>query len=153
MSWLTDIFTGGASEIIGGVDKIIGRFKASPEEKNAFKLDLERLLQERDSEIEKTIQTEMGAKERVLVAELNQSDNYTKRARPTVVYAGLAFIFFNYCLVPAIQSFCPDVTVAAFELPNAFWGAWGGITSTWVIGRSAEKRGVRNKVVSMITGN
>ena len=104
MSFISKILGGGAKELFGGVDKLIGRFKASPEEKQAFKLEFEKLVQQRDSEIEDTIRAELGAKERVLVAELQQGDNYTKRARPTVVYAGLGFIFINYCLVPIIKS-------------------------------------------------
>lgn len=152
MSWISKLLGTGAKDVLNGVDDIIGRFKASPTEKQQFKLELERLLQMRDSEIEQTIRSELSAKEKVLVAELTQSDNYTKRARPTVVYAGLVFIFLNYILVPTIQSFIPDVAVKPFDLPTEFWVAWGGIVSTWVIGRSAEKRGVRNKAVGLITG-
>ncbi len=151
MSWISKLLGGGVKEVLGGVDSIIGRFKASPEEKQAFKLELEQLLQKRDSEVEQTIRAELGAKERILVAELTQSDNYTKRARPTVVYSGLGFIFLNYCLVPIVQTFS-SVEVNPFELPTEFWVAWGGIVSTWVVGRSAEKRGVRNRAVSTVTG-
>jgi len=151
MSFITKIIGGGAKELLGGVDKLIGRFKASPEEKQAFKLEFEKLLQTRDSEIEETIRAELSSKEKVLVAELQQGDTYTKRARPTVVYAGLGFIFINYCLVPIIQSFT-SAEVAPFKLPPEFWAAWGGIVATWSIGRSAEKRGARNRAVSMITG-
>ena len=44
-------------------------------------------------------------------------------------------------------------TPEPFELPTEFWLAWGGIVSTWSIGRSAERRGARNKAVSLVTGN
>ncbi len=151
MSFITKILGAGAKEVLKGVDGIIARFKASPQEKQTFKLELEKLLQQRDSEVEATIRAELGAKERVLVAELQQGDNYTKRARPTVVNAGLGFIFLNYCIVPIVQSF-GRITIQPFELLTEFWIARGGIVSTWVVGRSAEKRGVRNRAVSMITG-
>ena len=62
MSFISKILGGGAKELLGGVDKLIGRFKASPEEKQAFKLEFEKLLQQRDSEIEETIRAELGAK-------------------------------------------------------------------------------------------
>jgi hypothetical protein len=147
---------GGAKQVLDGVDALIGRFKASPEEKQAFKLELEKLLQQRDAEIEETIRAELQAKERVLVAELQQGDSYTKsytkRARPTVVYVGLVFIFFNYVLVPTVQSFS-SVSIRPFDLPTEFWAAWGGIVATWSIGRSAEKRGAKSKTISLITGN
>ena len=151
MSFISKILGGGAKEVLGGVDKLIGRFKASPQEKQAFKLELEKLLQQKDAEIEETIRAELGAKERVLVAELQQGDSYTKRARPTVVYAGLVFIFVNYVLVPTVQNFA-GANIEPFDLPTEFWAAWGGIVATWSIGRSAEKRGARSKAVSMITG-
>jgi hypothetical protein len=153
MSFISKILGGGAKQVLDGVDALIGRFKASPEEKQAFKLELEKLLQQRDAEIEETIRAELQAKERVLVAELQQGDSYTKRARPTVVYAGLVFIFFNYVLVPTVQSFAPDVPIKPFDLPTEFWAAWGGIVATWSIGRSAEKRGAKSKTISLITGN
>lgn len=151
MSWLDKILGSGVKDVLGGVDDIIGRFKASPEAKQEFKLELERLMQQRDAEIEQSLRTELLAKEKVLVAELQQGDNYTKRARPTVVYAGLAFIFLNYCIVPLVQTIAGKI-VTPLELPTEFWAAWGGIVGTWVIGRSAEKRGARNKAVSLITG-
>ena len=152
MGWLTKIFAGGLGKVIGQEGGIIDKFKLSSEEKQKFTLEMESLLQKRDSEIEQTIRAELGAKERVLVAELAQGDNYTKRARPTVVYAGLAFIFYNYCVVSTIQSLT-GAAVVAFALPTEFWAGWAGIVATWSIGRSAEKRGVRGRAVSLITGN
>jgi hypothetical protein len=151
MSFISKILGGGMKEVLGGVDKLIGRFKVSPEEKQTFKLELEKLLQQKDAEIEETIRAELGAKERVLVAELQQGDSYTKRARPTVVYAGLVFILFNYVLVPTVQNIS-GMKIVPFDLPTEFWAAWGGIVATWSIGRSAEKRGARSKTVSLITG-
>lgn len=152
MGWLQTILSGGIGDVIGKAGDIVDEFHLSGEEKQKFKLKLESLLQKRDSEVEATIRTELQAKERVLVAELNQSDNYTKRARPTVVYAGLLFIVLNYSLVPLIQIFT-HLPVAPFQLPFEFWAGWSGIVTTWVIGRSAEKRGTRSKLASLITGN
>jgi hypothetical protein len=152
MGWLSKIFSGGAGSFVEKVGGVIDKFHLSGEEKQRFKLELEALLQKRDSEIEETIRSELQAKERVLVAELAQGDNYTKRARPTVVYAGLAFIFINYCLVPIIgRLFSIDMSV--LPLPNAFWAGWSGIVATWSIGRSFEKRGASNPVVRAITGS
>lgn len=162
MSWLSNIFSGSAGGIIKGIGDIVDEWKISPEEKAEFSLRLEELLQKRDSEIEQTIRTRDQAKERVLVAELKQDDAYTKRARPTVVYAGLVLIFWNYALVPLLSAFGVGVEVVEgvrtallqpLSLPSEFWLAWGGIVSTWVIGRSAEKRGASNRAVEAITGN
>ena len=159
MSWFTKLFSAGASSLVESIGDVADRFITTDEERNAFKLQVEQLLQKRDSEIEQTIRAELSAKERVLVAELKQGDAYTKRARPTVVYAGLAFIGINYVLIPLIARAASAFGVEGFDtrpladLPTEFWAAWGGICATWVVGRSAEKRGSRNRAVEVITGN
>lgn len=140
----------------GGLVKSLGdvadRFIQTDAEKQAFRLEMEKVVNDRQSDIEATIQSELQAKERIIVAEMNQSDNYTKRARPTVVYAGLVIIGFNYCLVPAMQSLS-GIAVMPFELPIEFWTAWGGCVGIWIIGRSAEKRGANNMVTKKVTGS
>jgi len=68
------------------------------------------------------------------------------------VYAGLAFIFLNYCVVP-IAAYLGAGDVPSFPLPQEFWLAWGGIVATWSVGRSMEKRGVRSQIVGTITGS
>ncbi|MCF7805307.1 MAG: holin family protein [Candidatus Marinimicrobia bacterium] len=152
MSWLTDVFSGGVGNLVKNVGEVVDNFQLSGEEKQRLKLEMQQLVQQRESEIEETIRSELRAKERVLVAELQQGDNYTKRARPSVVYSGLVFIFFNYVLVPTIQSLA-GVPVRSFDLPVEFWAAWGGIVATWTIGRTAEKRGASNRLTRTITGN
>lgn len=164
MNWIKRIFSAGTASFIDKVSVAARRFITTDKDRHEFALELEGLLQARDSEIEQTIRAELSAKERVLVAELQQGDNYTKRARPTVVYAGLAFIAFNYVLVPFLGRIVGFVGIDGvtaddlatvtkpLELPVEFWTAWGGICATWVIGRSAEKRGDRNKWVTAITG-
>lgn len=141
---------GGLAESVAG---IVDRFKLTPDEKAAFELELERLAQQAASELEQTMRTELEAKERILVAELSQGDNFTKRARPSVVYGGLAFIGFNYCIVPLCKAFLPTINLPDFALPAEFWYAWGGIVSTWSVGRTMERRGAKKNLVSMITGS
>lgn len=159
MSWLGKIFAGGAGSLIESVGNVADRFITTDDERQEFKLEIEALLQRRDSEIEQTIRAELAAKERILVAELKQGDAYTKRARPTVVYVGLAFIGLNYIFMPlfsrvaALFTDVPIDTGPLADLPMEFWAAWGGICATWSIGRTAEKRGSRHPAVEAITGN
>jgi hypothetical protein len=159
MSWFTRIFSAGASTLVERIGEVADRFITTDKERNDFKLQVEQLLQKRDAEIEQTIRAELSAKERILVAELKQGDAYTKRARPTVVYAGLAFIGINYVLIPLIARLALAFgmegidTSPLADLPAEFWAAWGGICATWVVGRSAEKRGSRNRMIETITGN
>ncbi len=165
MSWISKIFDSSAKGLLDSAGGIIDQFHLSKEEKQQFTLQMEELLQKRDTQVEETIRAELQAKERVLVAELQQGDNYTKRARPTVVYVGLAVIVFNYCIVPALLKLAslialfagkadpqPAIGFEPLALPVEFWVGWSGIVATWSIGRSAERRGVRNKAVELITG-
>lgn len=152
MNWLSKIFSGGIGSAVESVGKIVDEFNLSGEEKQQFKIQFEGLLQKRDSEIEETLRSELQAKERILVAELTQGDSYTKRARPTVVYAGLGFILFNYCLVPVMAKLIgSDIT--PLSLPEEFWYGWSGIVATWSVGRTFEKRGSSNRLTRAVTGS
>jgi len=129
-------------------EKLFGK-PTTPEEKAKFaelKIRSEEVLQKRDSEMEITLRAELGAKERVLIAELQQGDKYTKRARPTVVYVGLFMFFFNYSLVRLFG-------YPQFDLPWQFIAGWSGIVTSWSIGRSTERVGFRNRVTKIATGS
>ena len=140
---------GLAKEIAGVATKLLG----SPEKQREFELAAAEMIQARDSEIEETLRAEMQAKERVMVAELQQGDTFTKRARPSLVYVGLLLAFLEVVvrvvLVVQGKSMPEGLTTV---VPPQFWVAWTGVTGTWVIGRSVERRGIKNKIVSAITG-
>lgn len=144
MSWIGKIL--GGNPIGAVVGQVIDGIAGSSEEKARARVEIERLVAQRDADIEATLRTELEAKERVLTAELTQGDLYTKRARPTVVYGGLVMIAYNYCLAPALS-------VPRVELPMEFWAGWSGIVATWSIGRSMEKSGTSNKVTRAVTGS
>lgn len=154
MSLLSKIFSGGAVTFAEGVAGIVDRFVTTSDEKAQIKLQIEALAQQAASELEETVRTELGAKERIMVAELTQGDNFTKRARPSVVYGGLAFIGFNYSIAPLLNAL-PAISGAIPELnlPPEFWYAWGSIVSTWSVGRTMERRGASNNLLTVITGN
>ena len=152
MSFLTGLFSNGAAKLVDAVSGLADQFFTSKEEKMNFLHKFEQELQKRDSEIEQTIRTELKAKTEIMVAELQQGDNYTKRARPTVVYFGLFATFWNYMLVPTVQAL-KGVDLTAFPLPGEFWAAWGGVTGVYVLGRSAEKRGAANRGTELMTGS
>lgn len=158
MSWFTSLFTGGVSSVVDSIGNIADKFIESPDEKNAFKLQVQTLLQKAASDQEETARQTLQSKEKILVAELSQGDNYTKRARPTVVYAGLAFIAINYVVFPLIGRIANGLGAGVdasplADLPPDFWYAWGGICSAWCVGRSLEKRGIQTPATRAITGN
>jgi hypothetical protein len=151
-NWLSKIFSTGAIGFADGIAGIVDRFVQTKEEKTEAMLQLEALIQKRDSELEQTIRAELGAKERVMVAELSSGDNYTRRARPTMAYFGMAVIGLNYVVLPWGGFFTGVSMPDPIQLPEAFWLSWGGVVGVWSIGRSMERRGAKNNLVSMITG-
>jgi hypothetical protein len=119
-----------------------------PAEKAQKELELQALLQNRENTI-------IAAQKEVMVAEMQQGDLFTKRARPTIVYAGLAFIFLVHVFLP-LAAFFKGVPADAFPkmaLPDDFWWTWGGVCSVWVLGRTMERRGATGTVLSAITGS
>lgn len=140
--------TGGAVSAIGDT---IRKFVTTDADRLAASAEIEQILQKRDSEIEQTIRAEVEASQAIMVAEMQQGDAYTKRARPTLVYFGLVVTFWNYCLMPGI-GYAFGKTLPIVALPDAFWAAWGTTVSIWSIGRSAERRGVGGPIVGKIIG-
>ena len=125
---------------------------------------MEKVLQKRDSEIEATIQKELDTAAAVITAELNQGDKYTKRARPTIIYTGLAMYVFNSIIFPKLAIFAAMISdpatqamvVSALQpvnIPEEFAVAWGGIVAIYSGGRTLEKRGARSAMVQAATGN
>lgn len=133
MSFLDKIFGGTVGSVIKEVGDVADKFITTSGEKAEFRAKLEEILQKRDSEIEQTIRAELSAQKEIIVAELNQGDNYTKRARPTIIYAGLILAFLNYTILPLFSK-------AALGVPPDFWFVWGGVAGWYVHSRSAEKR-------------
>lgn len=161
---------GSAFDFASGILDRIWPKQASEEEKLKAVTQLAPMIERRDDAV-------VNAKRDIIVSEMKQEDKYTKRARPSVVYMGLLFIalvhvifpiaikvvlLFMYAGMDAAAITALEASPQAMEqlrgltdlsLPGAFWASWGGIVGVWEIGRSAEKRGVVNKVVSMITGS
>jgi hypothetical protein len=150
--WMGKIFAGGIGNLAEQLGGVADRFIHTKDEKAKFKLDMESLLQKAGSELEQTMRTELQSKERIMVAELTQGDNYTKRARPTVVYFGLAVIAWNYSIVPFLGAFIAT-PMPLMPLPAEFWYAWGGVVATWSVGRTMERRGSKNNLLTLVTGN
>lgn len=155
---ITSLFSGGISGILDGISKIVDQFHLSPQEKQQLQLETQKLLQNKFLEIEQTLRTVIEARAEIIKAELESGDNYVRRARPTIAYAGIAYIGINKVLFPILARilmlFMTNMdkihmlTSSLPDLPTAFWTAWAGVTGSWVIGRTFEKRGI-----SVKTGN
>lgn len=118
---------------------------ADPNKKLEYELELQKMLQAREDAV-----TE--AQKSITVAEMQQGDNFTKRARPSVVYSGLVFIFFNHVFLPCYAFFTGKV-IPTVSLPTEFWWAWTGVVGIWMVGRTLEKRGNASSMLSVITGS
>jgi len=155
MSIFTDVIGGNLGKLF---KEVVGTFKLDP----AKKAELEAAIDQNEHEIQlkefelqvKAIDAEntlVSAQKEVVVAEMQQGDNYTKRARPTIVYCGLGFIALNYVLLPYI-AFFTGFGPPKIELPSDFWYAWTGVVGIWSIGRTMEKKGNTSSIVQAITG-
>lgn len=136
---------GPVADFAKGVMDRIWPTKMSEEEKTAATLQLQTMLQERENQV-------VEAQRSIIVAEMEQGDTYTKRARPTVVYAGLLFIFLVHVVIPFAEALGAEGLPKDLALPSEFWWAWSGVCGIWMIGRSAEKHGSKHEIVKAITG-
>lgn len=149
-------------KVVEAGDKVLGRFIEDKDKRREASIELEKILHGEREQLEESYRQELQSKERIIVAELQQSDNYTKRARPTILYTGVVLV-----LVEVIARYIAWFSGLSFPtqgghlittfVPAEFWIAWGGISGTYVIGRSAEKRaktaGIEpGKITRIITG-
>jgi len=86
-------------------------------------------------------------KKDIVLAELTQDDNYTKRARPTVVYSGIVVMIlemFGVRLYALGHIFEGEQLTQALNSSNAilisFLTAWGAVVGIYKFSRSQEKR-------------
>ena len=128
----------------GLVDRFLPA-KMTGAEKAQAQIQLQEVLDRRETAL-------IESQKSIIVSEMQQADNYTKRARPTLVYAGLFFIFLVHVLFPIAAFFTNKPMPSSLSLPAEFWWAWSGVCGVWVIGRSAEKRGAAGKLINMVTG-
>ena len=135
---------GSIADLAGSIINKIWPPSADPNKKVEAQLELQRMLETREAAV-------IMAQREITVAEMQQSDNFTKRARPMVVYAGLTFIFFNHVFLPC-YAFFTSTPIPSVSLPSEFWWAWTGCVGIWMIGRTMEKRGAGGDLTSIITG-
>jgi len=152
MSFIDTIVGDGIGGLVKSVTGLLDKVVTTDEERGQIKAEMQRIANESRESIQQTLRTELAAKERIIIAEMQQGDKFTKRARPTIVYAGLFMIAVNYVIVPIMQVII-GANIVRIELPAEFWMAWGGVTGIWSLGRSAERVKGTSKIISLITGS
>lgn len=148
----------GIGSVADLAKSLVDRFfppDASPEQRLKAEIEARQLLEQRETAV-------IQAKAAVMTAEMNQDDAYTKRGRPTIIYAGLLFIALVHVAFPILawvwqMAKGTPPQLPALSLPTEFWMAWGGAVSIYILGRSSEKSGgdpggMLGKVYGMIGG-
>lgn len=166
MAWWKRIFSSAGKGILDSVGDILDDHITSKEEKAEILVKLEQVFQARLTELEVTARAEMESTVRVIEAEMQQDDNYTKRARPTIIYTGLAIavlklIVIPFAIVPAFLAVGDSAMVEYFDklavermpLEVEFFGAWAVVCSVYAWGRTREKQGDRSAISQAMTGN
>lgn len=153
MYFFRNFFGKGITDVVSSVGDVIDRFTLTKEEKQKFKMEMQSQLMKLESELEASYRKELDTRQEIIKSEMAQGDLYTKRARPTIIYAGMLFIFFVYVLVPVIAYVSGANQLPAIELPGEFWWAWGTVVGVYGVGRTAEKMGVTSKLTNLITGS
>ncbi len=155
MKILSQLLSSGVSDIIDSVGGILDKLTLTKQEKQEIKLEMQSRLMKMESELETTYRTELDSRAEIIKAEMAQGDKFTKRARPTIVYAGLIFIFIVHVILPIIAYITGNdlSDVLDIKLPPEFWWAWGTVVSVYGAGRSAEKMGITNQITQLATGS
>lgn len=126
------------SPIIGQISNIVGQFHLSPEQKQQFDAQMAQLqqqAQQQANDYEVKLNDIAGQNIR---AEETSGDNYTRRARPSVIWFGLLYILWDYCVLPTFALFW-HLQLPAALLPQWFWEVWGMVVTGYVFARSTEK--------------
>ena len=143
MNWLKKIFTGGIGEAVEQIGGVVATMSEKHLGKKELKLELEKILAAQAEQQLAMAAAEIGAKERVMVAELQHGTTFGKNARPSIIYTGL-----GAAIIDAIE-------YIDFTMPADFWYVWGGVCGVYVIGRSTEKikkNGFIGKAAGLIAG-
>lgn len=142
---------GSVFDFAGEVIERILPKKATELEKIKATQELQELLQKREADVD-------SYKRDIIVTELQQKDRFTKRARPSIIYTGLASIVLVHVLLPIVAYIVllstgkPLTNMPDVALPTAFWATYGSVCSVYAVGRTAEKFGIDNKLTALITG-
>jgi len=140
MGWLNKIFGAGIKETAGAIGDVVNKFSEQHLSKRERDLEIERLLAAQAKTAAEAASAVIESKQKIMVAELEHGDKFTKRARPSIVYTGL------------LAAVIDGIGGIDFTMSPDFWYVWGGVCGIYAIGRTAEKRGWGGKVTKAVTG-
>lgn len=145
MNWITTI-----ADTLKSAFGLVDDLHTSEEEKSSLKIKLQELFNQHQRDVMANYNKEMQSVRDVIVAELNQDDNYTKRARPTVLYLFIVIVMLNYCIFPFINHFTVK-PLPLIDLPPEAWQMFQWIFGVYGVGRSVEKMSGTDPVKKMFS--
>jgi hypothetical protein len=148
MSFLVGGILEGGAKLLDGVKGLVSEFHLAPEQQAKFELDAQKLIADRDAQLEQTLRQQLESREKIIVAEMQTGDKVTRWARPGIVWAGLLFMGMTNVLIPS-AAFFMSRPMPTLNMDPHFWDAWTIVVSVWAGGRSLEKMGVPNPVAKL----
>jgi len=162
----SSVLSGGIGGLVEQAGRLAGQFALGDADRQRLQVQLGALLEQHASSVQQSADSTLDLRQKLLISEMQDGDPFTRRARPSVVYAGLLFIFLNYVVIPGAGYLLGAASVqcdtgkpgtcevkGGLPLPREFWWAWGGIVGTWSVGRSYEKVRGANRLSSLVTGS
>lgn len=132
------IFSSETTGMIKDVQSVFDNLKFTEEEKAEHQLKIEAILTQRMQFLSAQVAKDLERSTEIIKAEMMQNDKFTKRARPSVVYVGLAIWIVNYSLLPIACQFL-KIDYIPPEIPEVFVNTWKAVCSVWVTSRGIEK--------------
>jgi hypothetical protein len=151
MAWYDKIIGGGLGAMAEGAASIIEALQAGKIKKHEAEAMLQELKDRELARGHEDFKAELGAKERIIVAELQQGDTFTKRARPFVIYTGPVIVF-ALAIMYYISWWKNTTMPPTPDFILWYLGAWAGYGSVYAFGRTKEKLGAGNSFTKLVTG-
>jgi len=152
LNWLKNLFTGGAAQLLKTVNQVIDNVTTTDEERLQLEIAKERLrfeilqvtslMEQRAAEL---VQKDLDGVRKQAMTELRSEDPFVRRARPAIIWTGVAVFVINYIVLP-FAGFVANKAVTPVQLPDMFWYTWGTITGGYAFLRTLEKTGTKLKL-------
>ena len=139
---MLDRIVGGVGSLLknglgSDIKNAIDELHLSPEEKMAHELKIMDRVNARAAQVASEVMAQFESVTRIIEAEMKSGDNYTRRARPSMVYWGMFLLSANHFYNMWMNT--TRIDWAYLEVPDTVTTAWSGVVGVWVVGRTVEK--------------
>lgn len=124
------IITSLLPSLIPGIVDIIKRIVPDPAQQAEAQKQIIELVNKAQNDV-------ITASKEVMIADAQQDDNFTKRARPMIVYWSMSVTTFIILL--SLVGYSEPVVVALKQVPDMLWTLMTAGVGLFTLGRSIEK--------------